>query len=78
VNQAVQDYLQTNHMKVVMVTEDAASLKDALVSDEPSPVTYDVPMTDEILEEDKEIEKYHLEISKKSVRIVPAAQMFQD
>ncbi|MCK4546992.1 MAG: insulinase family protein [Candidatus Eisenbacteria sp.] len=78
VNLAVRKYLQADHLKVVMVTEDAEAVKKALVSDAPSPVAYDVPKPDEILEEDREIEKYSLKITEKNVEIVSARRMFEE
>ncbi len=77
VNAAVRKYLQTKNLKVAMVAEDAEGLKDALVTGAPSPITYDTPKPDEILEEDKEIIKYPLNIAKGAVKIIPATEMFE-
>lgn len=59
-----------------MITKDAKSLKKALVSNAPSPMKYAAPKPPEVLEEDKEIKKYPLEIDEDKVKIVKADEMF--
>jgi zinc protease len=77
VNRVIRKHLQARNLKVVMVAEDAESLRKALVSDAPSPITYDTPKTPEVLAEDKEIIKYPLRIAADAVEIIPATEMFQ-
>jgi len=77
VNNAVWHYLQAANVKVVMVTEDAEALKQALVSNAPSPITYEVEKPREILEEDEEIATYYLDVRDEDVRIIPATEMFE-
>lgn len=78
VNRAVKRYLQTDNFKVVIVTDDAGALREALVDNAPSPITYEVEKPEEILEEDKEIAKYKLRVGKKAVQIIPATEMFEE
>jgi len=61
-----------------MITDDAKSLKEALVANTPSPIKYANPnMPKEVLEEDKIIQIFPLDIKPEKVRIAPAADFFQ-
>ncbi len=76
VNAAIKKYLQYDNMKIAIITGEAESMAAALESDTPSPMTYGSPKSDEVLEEDKVIESYPLEIA--SVRTVPVEEIFGD
>ncbi|HEY9284812.1 MAG TPA: pitrilysin family protein [Pyrinomonadaceae bacterium] len=77
VNSAIKRYLQTNRMRIVVVTKDAESLRDAILDGKPSPITYAAPKPPEILEEDKVIQTYPVNVEKSNVRVVPVEQVFQ-
>ncbi|OVE78937.1 hypothetical protein BVY01_03995 [bacterium I07] len=76
VNEAVKRHIQYKNLQIAMVTENAAVLKKALVGNVPSPIKYDNPKPDEILEEDKQIVVYPLLINEENVKIVKAEEMF--
>jgi zinc protease len=78
VNAAVRRHLQSRNLAVAMVTRDAESLRQAILSGEPSPLVYDTQGTpQEILDEDKLIEKYPLRVNRDRIRIVPVERMFE-
>lgn len=77
VNRAIKEHLMTNRMRVVIVTKDAVGLRDAILSNKPSPITYNSPKPQEIVEEDKVIQSYPIEVKPDQVRIVPVEQVFQ-
>ena len=77
VNRAIKQHLQTNRMRIVVVTKDAESLRDAILDGKPSPITYAAPKPPEILEEDKVIQTYPVTVEKANVRVVPVEQVFQ-
>lgn len=77
VNRAIKDYLQADDAKIVVVTSDAESLRDATVERRPSPVTYSSPPPPDVLEEDKVIESYPLDLSADRVEIVPVDEVFE-
>ena len=77
VNRAIREHLATNRMRIVVITKDAADFRDALLSGKPSPVTYVSPKPQEILDEDKLIEAYKIDLQPAHVRIVPVDQVFQ-
>ncbi len=75
VNDAIRQYLQYKNMKIAMITKDAGSLKNALVSNAASPMVYSTPKPESVLQEDKAIEKYPLNIRAQDVKIVPVENM---
>lgn len=76
VNQAIKRHLKSNQMRVVMVTREAADLKEAISAGKPSPMTYNSPKPDDILAEDKIIEKYSIPTKTEWVKIVPVEKVF--
>jgi zinc protease len=77
VNAALKRYLSYENMKVVFITEDAEGLKNALVTNQPSPITYPSEKPAEILEEDKEISVYPLSVRPENIRIVGVESLFE-
>jgi zinc protease len=77
VNAALKKYLAYDDVKIAMVTGSAASLKEALAADSPSPKTYGSPKGDEIVAEDENIAGFPLEIAAENIRVVPVDEMFQ-
>ena len=76
VNTAIKKYWQYHNMEIAIVTKDAESLKQALVNDSPSPITYTTTKPQHILDEDKEISTFPLGIKADDVTIVPVANLF--
>jgi zinc protease len=77
VNRAIRTYLKSEGMRIVIVTKDAEGLRDAIISNRPSPITYNSPKTKEITDEDKVIEKYPVNVKAEDVVIVPVEKVFQ-
>ncbi|HEX8180207.1 MAG TPA: insulinase family protein, partial [Pyrinomonadaceae bacterium] len=77
VNRAIREHLATNHLRIVVITKDAQGFRDALVSGKPTPITYVSPKPQEIMEEDKLIEAFKLDIQPDNIHIVPVDQVFQ-
>jgi zinc protease len=76
VNAAIRKHWSAKNLSVVFITKDAAGLKDKLVNDTFSPVTYDATKPQELLDEDKAIGAMKLGICPEAVRITPAVQAF--
>ncbi|HEX7862595.1 MAG TPA: pitrilysin family protein [Verrucomicrobiae bacterium] len=76
VNAAIKRHLQANKMRVVMVTKDAEALKEAIASGKPSPITYNSPKPEEILAEDKVIEKYEIPTKAEWITVTPVTTVF--
>jgi zinc protease len=77
VNRAIKKYLQANNVKIVVVTKDAKTFKQAAVENKPSPISYQSPPPKDILDEDKIIESYKLNFNPQRVDVVPVDQVFQ-
>jgi zinc protease len=76
VNAAIKKYLTTNRMRIVVVTKDAEGLRDAILANKPSPITYNSPKPQEIMDEDKVIQVYPIDVRAEQVRITPVGQVF--
>ncbi|MFL6211528.1 MAG: M16 family metallopeptidase [Pyrinomonadaceae bacterium] len=77
VNRAIREHLATNRLRIVVITKDAQGFRDALLSGKPTPVTYVSPKPQEILDEDKTIEAYKLDVQSDNIHIVPVDKVFQ-
>jgi len=78
VNRVIRENLQTQDMQFVFVTKDAADLRQRLISDQTSPVTYDADKSQELLDEDATISRSMLGFAEDKVTIVKAEQVFQE
>ena len=77
VNGAIQRYLKSDRMRIVMVTKDAEGLRTAIINNTPSPIKYNAPRPPEILEEDKAIQVYKINVKPEDVAVVPVERVFQ-
>ncbi|MCX6138019.1 MAG: pitrilysin family protein [Ignavibacteriales bacterium] len=77
VNAAIRKYWQHENMQIAIVTKDAQTFKDALVTNAVSPITYKTPKPDAVLAEDKQISTFPLKIKANNVTILPVADMFE-
>ena len=76
VNTAIKKYLQAQNIKIVMVTQDAQSLKNDLLNNISHPMTYTTPKPESVLEEDKKIAAYPLPATADKIKIVNVSDMF--
>jgi zinc protease len=76
VNAAIKRHLQAKDLSVVIITKDAAGLKEKLVSDAFSPIVYDGQKAKELLDEDKVIGALKLGIRPEAVTITPVDDVF--
>jgi zinc protease len=76
VNAVIRKYLRADRLQYVVVTEDAEGFRDRILSGEATPITYRAEPPQEILDEDKVIEKLPIDLKKEHVKIVPVDQVF--
>jgi zinc protease len=76
VNAAVKKYIQTDDYYAVLVTNNAEEVKAYLEKDQPSPMKYNAPPEQQVLDADVTIQK--IEVDPTKIRIVPVAKMFQE
>ncbi len=77
VNRAIERYLKSDKMRIVLVTRDAEGLRVAITSNKTSSITYNSAKPQEIVEEDKIIENYKINVKAEDVVIVPVEKVFQ-
>lgn len=77
VNRAIRQYLKSDSMRIAIVTKDANGLRDAILSNKLSPITYNAPKPKEITDEDKVIEAYKIVVKPADVTIVPVNKVFE-
>ena len=77
VNRAIELYLKSDAMRIAVVTKDAEDLRDAILSNKLSPITYNSPQPKEIMDEDKIIEAYKIIVKPADVVIVPVEKVFE-
>jgi zinc protease len=75
VNEAIQKHLRSTDLDVVLVTKDAQGMKKAIQSGAPSPPHYVSPPPQEVLDEDKVIDRYKLDVG--SIEVIPADTVFE-
>ncbi|MEJ2274967.1 MAG: pitrilysin family protein [Woeseiaceae bacterium] len=75
VNRVIRENLDMSNMQYVFVTRDGDELRERLLSDQPSPMTYDAELPAEVLEEDQVIDD--IAIGFDSVEVVAADDVFE-
>jgi zinc protease len=76
VNAAIKKHLTADNVRIVMIHKEAEELREAILAEKPSSIKYGSPKPREILDEDKIIEKFPLEIAAANARIVPVEEVF--
>jgi zinc protease len=76
VNRAVARHLSADRLSIVIVTKDAAALKQTLVSDAFSPIKYDGEKPAALLDEDKVVGALKLNLTADRIRVTPIAEVF--
>ena len=76
VNSAIKKYFSPENMVIVFITENAEALKSALVNNTPSPIQYQTPKPESVLQEDKLISSFKLNIKPENVKIIKVEELF--
>lgn len=77
VNAAIKKHLASNSMTVAMVTKDGEGLKKAILEGKTSPITYNAAPAQFILDEDKIIQDYKINVKPEHVTITPVDKVFE-
>ena len=77
VNRAVRKHLRMDDLRIVVIARNCEELRKNLLANEPSPMTYNAPKPKEILEEDKLVESWKIDVKPESVKIIPVEQVFE-
>ncbi|MBI5280847.1 MAG: insulinase family protein [Candidatus Solibacter usitatus] len=76
VNAAIRRHLRSDRLAIVMVGREMAELRDAILTDAVSPMTYNSPKPDEILEEDKLVERRRIPLRAERAKVLPVDEVF--
>jgi zinc protease len=77
VNRVIKQYIRTDRLTIVAVSKNGEELKQQLSSEDPSPMTYNSPKPEAILEEDKTVEKWPLKLKAEDIVVRPVSTVFQ-
>lgn len=79
VNAAIRKYLHPSDLKIAVVVDEgkAQAFFDALVTNAPSPITYDAPKPQKILDQDRIIQSFPLVVNRANSGIVRAKDLFE-
>jgi zinc protease len=77
VNGAIRKYLKSDAMRIAIVTKDAEGLRDAILSNRASAITYNAPKPQGILDEDKVIQEYKINLKPADVKVVAVEKVFE-
>ena len=77
VNRAIKRYLNSDRMRIVVITKEAEAFRTAILKNEPSPITYNSPKPREITDEDKVIATYKINVRPEDVVVVPVTEVFE-
>ncbi|MFP5284603.1 MAG: M16 family metallopeptidase [Thermoanaerobaculia bacterium] len=75
VNAAIKKYLSLDNFAAVLITDNAAQVKETLQKDAPSPKTYNSPVAADIAEADKIIQA--IPVKPTAVEVVPVAELYE-
>lgn len=77
VHRAVRAHLRADRLQIAIIGENMADLRERLLRNAPSPITYNAPKPKALLEEDKLVEKRAIELKPENVIIVPVEKIFE-
>jgi zinc protease len=78
VNAAIRRHIRAENLEIVGIAKDANALAASLTSNDPTPITYNSPKAQEVLDEDKIVERWPLHLRKEDMTIVPVATVFEE
>ena len=77
VNEVIRAHISADNLQAVIISANAAALRDRLLSEEPATINYDGEKPAELMEEDKLVGAYPLRLSANQIRITPIEDVFR-
>ena len=77
VNDAIKRHLRTTDLRIVAVAQNSEALKEKLRRTRSRPMTYNSEKPEEVMEEDKLVERYRIPLKAESIQIVQASNLFE-
>jgi len=77
VQAAIRQHVDPRRARIVIVTKDAAALRDALQKGDPSPIKYPTPKAQDVIERDRAIAAFPLGFAPDEIRLVRSEELFR-
>jgi zinc protease len=77
-NAAIRRHLRADKIEIVGIAKDADAIRAALTGADPSPMHYNSPKGQDVLDEDKIVERFPLGVRKEDVTVVPVNTVFEN
>jgi zinc protease len=77
VNRAIKKHLRMTDLRIVAITKDAGQLREKILAGAPSPMTYNSPKPKEIMDEDKTVEAWKINLKPENVQVVAVGTVFE-
>jgi zinc protease len=78
VNAAIRRHLRADNLEIVGVAKDTDAIRDALTGSDPTPVHYNAQKPQDVLDEDKIVERWPLHLKAEDVKVVPVETIFEN
>jgi zinc protease len=78
VNAAIRRHMRAENVEIVGVAKDTGAIRAALTSGDATPVQYNSPKPQDVLEEDKIVERWPLGLRKEDINVVPVGTVFEN
>ncbi len=78
VNAAIRRHLRAENIEIVGVAKDTDAIRAALTGADPTPIQYKSPKSQDVLDEDKIVERWPLGLRKEDVFVVPVGAVFEN
>ena len=78
VNAAIRRHMRADNIEIVGVAKDTGAITAALTRNDPTPIHYNAPKPQDVLDEDKIVERWPLHLRKEDVTVVPVDKVFEN
>jgi zinc protease len=78
VNAAIRRHMRAENIEIVGVAKDTDAILTALTSGDPTPVQYNAAKPQDVLDEDKIVERWPLRLRREDVSVVPVGTVFEN
>lgn len=77
VNGAIKRHLKSDRLRIVLVTKNGDVIRDAIIKNTPSPITYNSRKPKQVTDEDKIIQEYRISVKPEDIVITPVDRVFE-
>ena len=78
VNAAIRRHMRSENLEIVGVAKETDAITAALTGNDPTPIQYNTSKPQDVLDEDKIVERWPLNLRKEDVTVVPVAKIFEN